>query len=150
MENLSEQEIASKIEMMFSIVTSFSAVISQENEFLQSGDIKQIKSLYEQKIKTVAAYRSLCAFFIKNREAVKEYQSPTKEELQKASALLDEQLKRNEMLLRTRMDATKAVMNTFINIAKKTTAAQASSYGAKGAYAPLDNSRNALAFNRTM
>lgn len=150
MENLNDQEIASKIEMMLSIVTSFSAVITQENELLQAGNVKQIKSLYEQKIKTVAAYRSLCAFFIKNRDAVKEYQSPQKEELQKASALLDEQLKRNEMLLKSRMDATKAVMNTFINIAKKTNAAQASSYGSKGAYTPLDSSHNALAFNRTL
>lgn len=150
MENLDEKEIAAKIEMMLSIVASFSEVILKENVALKAGDIKAVKALYEQKIKTVAAYRSLCAFFIKNREVVKDYQSEAKTRLQKASEQLDEQIKQNEMLLKTRMDAGKAVMNTFINIAKKTNAAQASSYGAHGAYTPLDSSRNALAFNRTM
>lgn len=150
MENLDEQEIEIKIEMMLSVVSSFSEVIAKENEALKSGDIKGVRALYEQKIKTVAAYRSLCAFFIKNREVIKEYNSELKEDLKKASDYLDNQLKRNEMLLKTRMDAGKAVMDTFINIAKKTTVAQASSYGAKGAYAPLDSSHSALAFNRTM
>jgi len=150
MENIDTAEIASKIEMMLSIVASFSDVITQENIALKSGDIKVVKSLYEQKIKTVAAYRSLCAFFIKNRDAVKQYQSPAKDRLQQASAQLDEQLKQNEMLLKTRMDAGKAVMNTFIDIVKKNNAAKSTSYGAHGAYTPLDSSRNALAFNRTM
>lgn len=150
MENLDEKEIAAKIEMMLSIVKSFTKVIAAENVALKENDIKAVKDLYEQKIKTVAAYRSLCGFFIKNKDVLSEYQSPDKEELKKASAELDTQLKQNEMLLKTRMDAGRAVMNTFINIAKKTNAAQASSYGARGAYTPLDNSRNALAFNRTM
>lgn len=150
MENIDEKEIAGKIEMMLSIVNSFIKVISDENAALKANDIKAIKTLYEQKIKTVAAYRSLCGFFIKNKDVVSAYQSSAKEELKKASFELDAQLKQNEMLLKTRMDAGKAVMNTFINIAKKTNAAQATSYGAKGAYTPLDNSRNALAFNRTM
>ena len=150
MENLDEKEIAAKIEMMLSIVTSFTEVVATENNALKSGDIKKVKSIYEQKIKTVAAYRSLCAYFIKNRDIIKEYHSDAKENLQQASAKLDEELKQNEMLLKTRMEAAKTVMSTFINIAKKTNAAKASSYGARGAYTPLANSHNALAFNRTM
>lgn len=150
MENLDAKEIADKIEMMLSIVASFSEVISQENTALKAGDIKAVKSLYEQKIKTVAAYRSLCSFFIKNREVMKEYQSEAKNKLHQASAQLDEQLKQNEMLLKTRMDAGRAVMDTFINIVKKTNAAKSTSYGARGAYTPLDSAHNALAFNRTM
>lgn len=150
MENLDAKEIADKIEMMLSIVASFSEVISQENIALKAGDIKAIKALYEQKIKTVAAYRSLCSFFIKNREVIKEYQFEAKNKLQQASAQLDEQLKQNEMLLKTRMDAGKAVMDTFIGIVKQNNAIKSTSYGSRGAYTPLDNTRNALAFNRTM
>ena len=41
-------------------------------------------------------------------------------------------------------------MNTIINIAKVTNNRNATSYGAQGRYSPLDNSKNALAINRTL
>ncbi|MBQ9235351.1 MAG: hypothetical protein IJ184_02680 [Alphaproteobacteria bacterium] len=150
MENITTQDIEAKIAMMEQIVSSFIAVITQENAALQFGDIVKVKSLYEQKVKTVAAYRSLSAFFIKNKEAVAAHTSSQKEQLKTLSAELDGLLKTNELLLKTRMEAGKAVMNTFVEAAKRANAKSATSYGAKGVYTPLDNNRNALAFNCTM
>jgi flagellar biosynthesis/type III secretory pathway chaperone len=150
METITENEITAKMKMMQQIVSSFYEVINKENKALEEGDIVSVKSLYEQKLKTVSAYRTMSAFFIKNREAISQYNSPLKEELKEYSSQLDKSLKRNEMLLKARMEAGKSVMDVFINIAKTTNASQASSYGAKGFYSPLDNSRNALAFNRTL
>lgn len=150
MEELQAKEIAEKIELMKQIVSGFTEVISKENEALKNGEAKEVKVLYEQKVKTVAAYRSLSAFFIKNRAAVAAFESKEKEELKELSVALDKALKTNELLLKTRMEAGKKVMDTIINIAKKTNKSNATSYGAQGNYTPLDNNYNALAFNRTL
>lgn len=150
MEELQAKEILDKIEMMKHIVTGFTDIIGKENEALKNNDVKAVKSLYEQKLKNVAAYRSMCAFFIKNREAVAAVSSPEKDELKELSAQLDKSLKTNELLLKTHMEAGKKVMDTIINIVKVTNNSTATSYGAHGSYTPLDNNRNALAFNRTL
>ena len=150
MEELQAEEIAKKIDLMKQIVIGFIQVISKENEALQKGDVQTVKILYEQKIKTVAAYRSLSAFFIKNREAVASYESKDKEDLKILSADLDKTLRNNELLLKTRMEAGQKVMDTIINIAKKANKVCATSYGSHGNYTPLDNNYNALAFNRTL
>jgi len=150
MENLSTQEILDKIEMMKQIVCGFTEVLKKENEALKTGDDQTVKVLYEQKIKTVAAYRSLTAFFIKNHQQIKDFNGPDKDDLKNLSVDLDKVLKTNEILLKARMEAGKKVMDTFINIAKAKNNSYATSYGAKGNYSPLDNNRNALAFNRTL
>lgn len=150
MEELQTKELIEKFEMMKQIVIGFTDVVAKENEALQGGDVKMIKALYEQKLKTIAAYRSMSAFFFKNRAAITAFENPLKEELKTLSAKLDQCLKTNELLLKARMDAGKKVMDTFINIAKVTNNSNATSYGAQGNYTPLDNNRNALAFNRTL
>ena len=150
MEELQAKEIAEKIELMKQIVSGFTEVISKENEALKNSKAEEVKVLYEQKVKTVAAYRSLSAFFIKNRAAVAAFEGKEKEELKELSVVLDKALKTNELLLKTRMEAGQKVMDTIINIAKKTNKSNATSYGAQGNYTPLDNNYNALAFNRTL
>ena len=150
MERLQTQEILDKIEMMKQIVIGFTDVISKENDALKVGDDQTVKVLYEQKLKTVAAYRSLTAFFIKNRAQIAEFVGEAKDELKELSINLDKVLKMNEMLLKVRMEAGKKVMDTFINIAKARNNSFATSYGARGNYTTLDNNRNALAFNRTL
>ena len=101
MEELQAKEIAEKIELMKQIVSGFTEVISKENEALKNGEAKEVKVLYEQKVKTVAAYRSLSAFFIKNRAAVAAFEGKEKEELKELSVVLDKALKTNELLLKT-------------------------------------------------
>ena len=150
MEELQAREILDKFEIMKQVVTGFTDVINKENEALKNNDVSAIKALYEQKLKTIAAYRALSTFFIKNKDAVSSFQGPEKDELKELASRLDESLKVNEMLLKTRMEASKKVMDTFINIAKITNKSNATSYGAHGNYTPLDNNRNALAFNRTL
>ena len=150
MAELQEKDILEKIDLMKQIVSGFRDVITKENDALQKGDIQGIKALYEQKIKTVAAYRSASAFFIKNREAIAAFSGEEKDELRALSAELNKVLRTNELLLKTRMEAGKKVMDTIINIAKNTNKSNATSYGSHGTYTPLDNNRNALAFNRTL
>ena len=150
MEELQEAEILNKIVMMKQVVAGFTDIVMKENSALEAGDVQTVKVLYEQKIKTVAAYRSMSAFFMKNRGAVAAVEAPEKDELRELSKQLDAVLKQNELLLKTRMEAGKKVMDTIINIAKTTNKSTATSYGAHGTYTPLDNNRNALAFNRTL
>ena len=150
MEELQARDILDKFEIMKQVVTGFTDVVNKENEALKNNDVLAIKALYEQKLKTIAAYRALSTFFIKNKGVVASFQGPEKDELKELAFRLDESLKVNEILLKTRMEAGKRVMDTFINIAKVTNNSNATSYGSHGNYTPLDNNRNALAFNRTL
>ena len=143
-------EILAKIDIMKQIVTGFINVVSKENEALKNNNVNGVRALYEQKLKTTAAYRSMSAYFIKNSEIISSFSSPEKDDLKELSKELDVCLKTNELLLKTRMEAGKKVMDTFINIAKVTNNTFATSYGAQGRYTPLDNNHNALAFNRTL
>ena len=150
MEENQTNEILAKIDIMKQIVTGFIDVISKENAALKINDVNTVKALYEQKLKTIAAYRSMSAYFIKNSELVSSFNDVSKDELKELSKELDNQLKTNELLLKTRMEAGKKVMDSFINIAKVASNTFATSYGAQGRYTPLDNNHNALAFNRTL
>ncbi len=150
MTELQENEILAKIDHMKNVVNGFCEIINRENAALEIGDIATVKALYEQKIKTVAAYRSASAFFIKNREELAKFEHESKSELKELSQKLDKALKNNDLLLKTRMEAGKKVMDIIINIAKNTNKSNATSYGSHGTYTPLDNNRNALAFNRTL
>lgn len=150
MEENQTNEILAKIDIMKQIVTGFIDVISKENAALKINDVNTVKALYEQKLKTIAAYRSMSAYFIKNSELVSSFNDVSKDELKDLSKELDNQLKNNELLLKTRMEAGKKVMDSFINIAKVASNTFATSYGAQGRYTPLDNNHNALAFNRTL
>ena len=150
MEENQINEILAKIDIMKQIVTGFIDVISKENSALKINDVITVKALYEQKLKTIAAYRSMSAYFIKNSELVSSFNDVSKDELKELSKELDNQLKTNELLLKTRMEAGKKVMDSFINIAKVASNTFATSYGAQGRYTPLDKNHNALAFNRTL
>ncbi len=150
MEENQINEILAKIDIMKQIVTGFIDVITKENAALKVNDVKTVKALYEQKLKTIAAYRSMSAYFIKNSELVSSFNDTSKDELKELSKELDACLKNNELLLKTRMEAGKKIMDSFINIAKVANNTFATSYGAQGRYTPLDNNHNALAFNRTL
>lgn len=150
MENLSVKEINNKVADLLDVIDGFAEILELENEALEKYNTESVGKLYEQKIKAVSAYRSLSAFFIKNQEYLQVADVELKNELKEASSDLDELLKENELLLKTRMETSKNVMNTIINIAKVTNKSNATSYGAHGNYSPLDNNKNALAINRTL
>ncbi len=150
MEELQTEEINAKVEDLLDVIDGFAALLEKENEALRKFDTEAVGSMYEQKAKTVSAYRSMSAFFIKNQAYLNQADADLKQELKDASKELDGLLKENELLLKTRMETSKNVMDTIINIAKVTNNRNATSYGAHGTYAPLDNNKNALAINRTL
>ena len=150
MEELQLEEINSKVEDLLDVIDGFADLLKTENEALRKFDVEAVGSMYEQKAKIVSAYRSMSAFFIKNQNYLSNADTELKQDLKDASQELDSLLKENELLLKTRMETSKNVMDTIINIAKVTNNRNATSYGAHGTYSPLDNNKNALAINRTL
>jgi hypothetical protein len=144
------EEIYEKINYYYEVVETFMAVLKEENQALRDYNMSVIQSLCERKAKSVNAYRMLIAFFIKNQEPLKNLNKETKDDLRQISAELDVLLKENECLLKARMETSKNVMDTIVNLAKINNNANATSYGRSGSYAPQDRSRNALAVNRTL
>ena len=150
MEELQLKEVSSKLEDLKKVIASFAQLLTKENKALREFDVEAVSALYEQKIKIVSAYRSMSAFFIKSQENLSALSDEQKKSLKEVSQELDALLKENDLLLKTRMETSKNVMNTIINIAKVTNNRNATSYGSKGKYSPLDNNKNALAINRTL
>ncbi len=150
MEELQLEEINNKVEDLLDVIDGFADLLKTENEALRKFDVEAVGSMYEQKAKIVSAYRSMSAFFIKNQNYLSNADTELKQDLKDASQELDSLLKENELLLKTRMETSKNVMDTIINIAKVTNNRNATSYGAHGTYSPLDNNKNALAINRTL
>ena len=142
--------ISEKIAYFKEVVQSFIELLMQENQALNAFDYVAVSNLYEQKAKTVSVYRGLIAYFIKNQNELNLEPIEVRNELKELSQQLDGLLKENDMLLKTRMETSKTVMDSIVKIAKVTNNANATSYGAQGKYTPLDNNSNALAINRTL
>ncbi len=150
MENIEQQDINQKIQDYKEIIASFSELLKTENQALTDFNLELVSSLYEKKLQTVMAYRGLVAYFIKNQALLETINEAEKLDLKNCSQALDELLQENDRLLKTRMETSKTVMDSIVNIAKITNKTNATSYGNNGSYTPLDNSRNALAINRTL
>ena len=103
-----------------------------------------------EKVKLVTAYRSFVAFFIKNQEGLKLLDQEDKLTLREEALKLDELQHENSKLLQTRMKVSQTIMDSIVNLAKNRTKAYSTSYGSQGKYSPLDNSKNAIAINRTL
>ena len=150
MENQEQNIFASKVNDFKAIVGSFATLLQTENEALEKFDLNKVGELYEQKTKTVTAYRNMVAYFIKNQESLKQLPEAERDNLRDISQNLDALIRKNDMLLKTKMQTNKMVMDSIINIAKVTNNANSTSYGAQGKYSPLDNNSNALTVNRTL
>lgn len=150
MENLGKEEILKKIADYKDIIVGFSELLKTENQALSDYNMDLIGKLYEKKSQTVIVYRSMVAFFIKNREELSALTAEERADLREKSQTLDSLLRENDQLLKTRMETSQTVMDSIVNIAKVTNNANATSYGSEGRYTPLDNSHNAMAVNRTL
>lgn len=107
MEELHTTEVSSKIADFKEIVTSFSELLTLENKALEEFDVETVSSLYERKAKTISAYRSLVAYFIKNQQELAALAEQERQEMKEISTRLDELIKTNEQLLKTRMETSK-------------------------------------------
>lgn len=139
-----------KVQDYRDVIMTFSELLKEENLALNEYNVQKVGTLYERKSKLVGAYRSLVAFFMKNFQILKELDEDTRIDLREKSMELDALLKENDVLLKTRMETSKNIMDSIVRIAKITNNANSTSYGSHGNYSPLDNSKNAIAINRTL
>ncbi len=67
MEELELEELNNSVADLQDIIFGFVHFFKVENEALRKFDVEAVSNLYEHKGKTVSAYRSMSAFFIKNQ-----------------------------------------------------------------------------------
>ncbi len=144
------QDIRQKIADYRNIINVFSELLQTENKALKAYDTDMVGKLFDKKAHIVSVYRTLVAFFIKNKDTLNVLTPEERASLKSEAASLDGLLKENDQLLKTSMETSQTVMNSIINIAKAANNANATSYGYQGKYSPLDNSKNAIAINRTL
>lgn len=148
-ETISQNEMKKKIEDYIDVITQFMALIQQENEALKAYDVIKVSDLYPQKAKIVMAYRNMVAFFIKNQHLLNAMPEEDKGNLKKISTDLDALLQENNILLKTRMETSESVIGSIVNAAKASTKKSATSYGAHGQFAKVDNHHSSMAINST-
>ena len=150
METEAKTELAQKIDDYNEIIVNFSDVLRQENQALEAFDVAKISALFEQKSKLSLAYRTMVSFFIKHQDELHALKEDKKEMLKKNSLELETLFKENDLLLKTRMEASKTVVGAIVDATKMAAEAQATAYGAHGTYAPMSNHNSAMAVNRTL
>ncbi len=148
-ETISQIEMKKKIDDYVDVITQFMALVQQENEALRAYNVIKVSDLYPQKAKIVAAYRNMVAFFIKNQHILHSMPEEEQENLKKISTDLDSLLQENNVLLKTRMETSEAVIGSIVNAAKASTKTNATSYGAHGQFARVDNHHSSMAINST-
>lgn len=144
-----KSELMQKIDDYQEVISGFSEVLRQENAALQAFDVATVSALFEQKSKMSLAYRSMVAFFIKHQEELAGIGGAEKERLRQESLELEHLFRENDLLLKTRMEASKTVVGAIVDATKMAAEAQATSYGAQGTYARLSSQNSAMAVNRT-
>lgn len=151
MENLApHDDIRQKVLDYKDVINGFKIILTEENKALEGFEADKVANLFEQKTKAVAAYRSYVAYFIKNQEALNTLEEEYKQQLKEMSLQLDALLQENDTLLRTRMETSKSIMDSIVNMAKANSNASSTSYGCQGNYSPAESSKNAIAVNRTL
>ena len=150
MEETGKTELLQKIDDYNEVLVNFSNVLRQENQALNAFDVDAVSALLEQKSKLSLAYRTMVAFFIKHQEELKGIADGVKEQLKHNSLELEKLFRENDLLLKTRMEASKTVVGAIVDATKMAAVAQATSYGAHGTYAPLTSRDSAIAVNRTL
>ena len=150
MENTEITDLARKIEDYNEVIVSFADVLRRENIALQAFDVDAVSALFEQKSRLSLAYRAMVSFFIKHQEELKTVATEAKERLKKNSIELEKLFRDNDLLLKTRMEASRTVVGAIVDATKMAVEAQATSYGAQGTYARLSSRNSAMAINRTL
>jgi len=143
-------DILQKINDYQEIILTFAALLQKENQALRDYDVVKVSGLYERKTQIVTIYRNLVAFFIKHQEVLAALDNEAKTKLKEDALKLDALLQENNLLLQTRMETSKSVIGTIVNVAKMTTKSNSTSYGAQGQFSPIDSQHSALAINRTL
>lgn len=118
MENLSQkEEIKAKAADYLDIVRSFSELLREENDALESS--RRIKSPhYTSKSQTGYGLSFLCGLFYQNQEGLKLLDQEDKLTLREEALKLDELQHENSKLLQTRMKVSQTIMDSIVNLAK--------------------------------
>ncbi len=144
------EEIKNKITDYQEIIKGFISLLETENQALRDYDIELVGRLYEQKNKTVGAYRSTVAFFIKHQDCLATLPEAERNALKELSLKLDTLMKENDSLLKSKMETSRSIMESIVRLAKITNKNNATSYQAGGGYAKVDNTRSSIVVNRTL
>ena len=148
MEQAEQQtEMQKKISDYQEILLTFAELLQEENQALRDYNVVRVSEMYEQKAQIVSVYRNLVAYFIKNLASMDDEAKAT---LKQNSLKLDELLRENDLLLKTRMETSKSVIGSIVNVAKMTSKSNSTSYGAQGQFNQPDNQHSAIAVNRTL
>lgn len=151
MEQAEQQtEMQKKISDYQEILLTFAELLQEENQALRDYNVVRVSEMYEQKAQIVSVYRNLVAYFIKNQHALASMDDEAKATLKQNSLKLDELLRENDLLLKTRMETSKSVIGSIVNVAKMTSKSNSTSYGALGQFNQPDNQHSAIAVNRTL
>lgn len=144
------EEIQNKINDYQDIINGFISLLEEENQALRAYNIEVVGQLYDRKSKTVSAYRSIVAFFIKHQEFLSTIPEARRAELKELSLKLDTLMKENDTLLKSKMETSQSIMESIVRLAKMTNKANSTSYGAGGSYSKIDNTQSSIAVNRTL
>ena len=147
---LTTEEIQNKINDYQDIINGFISLLEEENQALRAYNIEAVGQLYERKSKTVGAYRSIVAFFIKHQDYLSSITDEHRAQLKELSLKLDALMKENDTLLKSKMETSQSIKESIVRLAKITNKNNSTTNGEGGSYSKVDNTQSSIAVNRTL
>lgn len=139
-----------KIQEYIEVVTTLSEILAEENKLLSALKFDDSAALLERKTKAINIYKASVSYMIENAEMVNSLGKDDREYIKEISVTLNDLIKENDLILRTKMEVSKSVMDAIVGMLKKSNISNSTSYGAMGTLNPLEKSRNAITINQTL
>ncbi len=106
-----------RVSGVLKVMERLGGILSEENKALRQRDFEKVKSVRDDKNRLAEAYAKGYEGLMKHKDAFVALDAASKEEIKKASFRLDRMMRKNEMLLRAGITASKRVLEIIRNSA---------------------------------
>lgn len=149
--NPNEEMNNRKVDNMLSIMNQLCAILKRENQALEKNKVREIERLVDPKSKVINVYAEQYQAFASNPGIFDTLDSIRKKEVSSVAKILQSLMEDNERLLKANMAASKRLIDTIVESAKKQEREQSGVYSSKGSmgYESASKKTN-MAFNQVL
>ena len=146
--NIGGMTFAERVSGVLKVMERLGSVLSEENKALRSMDFDRVKAVRDDKNRLAEAYAKSFEGLRKYKEIFGTMDDDTKEQIKKASFRLDRMMRKNEMLLKAGITASKKVLEIIRNSAADAEQENKGYYSCTGKMGDNGRCHSAFAINQ--
>jgi len=115
--NIGGMTFAERVSGVLKVMERLDGILSEENKALRQRNFEKVKEVRDDKNRLAEAYAKGFEGLMKYKDAFVSLDAASKEQIKKASYRLDRMMRKNEMLLKAGITASKRVLEIIRNSA---------------------------------